>query len=86
MCKPEEVRAGTQARFAIKTRLLAQAGETEPKYTTTIEFLDVSRIRNIRKPLRSTDEHAAQESSSLWDKAKRSVKNTWNNWFSKKAA
>ncbi len=50
MCKPDEVRAGAQARFAIKKPLPPQLGEYEKKYTTNIEFLNVSRIRNIRKP------------------------------------
>lgn len=86
MCKPEEVRAGAQARFAIKTRLPAQPGEKEAKYTTTIEFLEVSRIRNMKKTYGNTASNSPAEPKSFWDKTKDSVKNTWKDWFSKKAA
>ncbi len=81
ICNPDELRAGA----------LASVGILQSNGTTKIELLNVNRIQKAQIIIpvltdRVEDPVKSLKPQSVWDKAKTSAKNTWNNWFSKKAA
>lgn len=81
ICDPEEIRSGIPTRVGIE----------QPNGKTKIELLNVNCIQKneIIIPVltdRVEDPTRSLKPQSVWDKAKTSAKNTWNNWFSKKAA